>query len=110
MLLEVKYQQCNRGKVVDSPVGTICFQRCEVHQLLSVRSQGLFVASCCAVALVCKNQAATPPRSLGMCGLIKLLVYRQGVTDVLHVTRQEIKETRKRLTAEDWTIYHTELI
>ena len=43
-----------------------------------------------------------------MCGLIKLLIYRQGVTDVLHVTRQEIKETRKRLASEDWTIYHTE--
>ena len=57
-----------------------------------------------------QNQPATPPRSLGMCGLIKLLVYRQGVTDVLHVTREEIKATRKRLVAEDWTIYHTELI
>ena len=45
-----------------------------------------------------------------MCGLIKLLVYRQGVTDVLHVTREEIKATRKRLVAEEWTIYHTELI
>ena len=45
-----------------------------------------------------------------MVNLIKLLVYRQGVTDVLHVTREEIKETRKRLTAEDWTIYHTELV
>ena len=62
------------------------------------------------VASVCNNHLATPLRSLGMCGLIKLLVYRQGVTDVLHVTREEIKETRKRLTAEDWTIYHTELV
>ena len=57
-----------------------------------------------------QNQLATPLRSLGMCGLIKLLVYRQGVTDVLHVTRQEIKETRKRLASEEWTIYHTEQI
>jgi hypothetical protein len=45
-----------------------------------------------------------------MCGLIKMLVYRKGVTDVLHVTKDEVKKTRQRLTAEDWTIYHTELI
>ena len=51
-----------------------------------------------------------PPRSLGMCGLIKMLVYRKGVTDVLHVTKEEVKKTRQRLASEDWTIYHTELI
>ena len=61
------------------------------------------------VAFVCKNHLATE-KPLQVVNLIKLLVYRQGVTDVLHVTREEIKETRKRLTAEDWTIYHTELI
>ena len=59
---------------------------------------------------LCDNQPAPHPEASEMCGLIKLLVYRQGVTDVLHVTREEIKETRKRLTAEEWTIYHTELI
>ena len=62
------------------------------------------------IAIRQQNQFATPPRSLGMCGLIKLLVYRQGVTDVLHVTKEEVKETRKRLASEEWTIYHTELI
>ena len=45
-----------------------------------------------------------------MCGLIKLIVYRQGVTDVLHVTKEEMKETRRRLTAEDWVITFTEVI
>ena len=45
-----------------------------------------------------------------MCGLIKLIVYRQGVSDVLHVTVKEMKETRRRLTAEDWIITHTEVI
>lgn len=45
-----------------------------------------------------------------MCGLIKLIVYRQGVSDTLHVTKEEMKKTRRRLTAEDWTIVHTEVI
>ena len=45
-----------------------------------------------------------------MCGLIRLLVYRGGVTDVLHVTPEELKSTRKRLAAEDWIIYHTETL
>lgn len=45
-----------------------------------------------------------------MCGLIKLMVYRGGVTDVLHVTRSELKATRQRLAAEDWIIYHTETL
>ena len=51
-----------------------------------------------------------PLRSLGMCGLIKLMVYRNGITDVLHVTYQEVKETRRRLVAEGWTLYHSEVI
>ena len=51
-----------------------------------------------------------PLRSLGMCGLIKLMVYRNGVTDVLHVTYSEVKETRRRLSAEGWTLYHSEVI
>ena len=50
------------------------------------------------------------PEVSEMCGLIKMLIYRKGVTDVLHVTKDEVKKTRQRLTAEDWTIYHTELI
>ena len=45
-----------------------------------------------------------------MCGLIKLIVYRQGVSDTLHVTKEEMKETRRRLTAEDWVITHSEVI
>ena len=45
-----------------------------------------------------------PLRSLGMCGLVKLMVYRNGVTDVLHVTYSEVKETRRRLSAEGWTL------
>ena len=45
-----------------------------------------------------------------MCGLIKLMVYRGGVTDVLHVTPGELKRTRERLAAEDWIIYHTETL
>ena len=51
-----------------------------------------------------------PHRSLGMCGLIRLMIYRSGVTDVLHVTREELKRTRQWLTAEDWIIYHTEIL
>ena len=45
-----------------------------------------------------------------MCGLIRLMIYRSGVTDVLHVTREELKRTRQWLTAEDWIIYHTEIL
>ena len=45
-----------------------------------------------------------------MCGLIKLMVYRNGITDVLHVTYPEVKETRRRLIAEGWTLYHSEVI
>lgn len=51
-----------------------------------------------------------PPLDSPMCGLIKLMVYRGGVTDVLHVTPNELKRTRERLAAEDWVIYHTENI
>ena len=45
-----------------------------------------------------------------MVNLIKMLIYRKGVTDVLHVTKEEAKKTRQRLASEEWTIYHTELI
>ena len=38
------------------------------------------------------------------------MIYRGGVTDVLHVTRGELKQTRRRLASEDWIIYHTETL
>ena len=67
--------------------------------------------SCTAGAFFLSRQnKKVPTRSLGMCGLIKLMVYRNGVTDVLHVTYQEVKETRRRLSAEGWTLYHSEVI
>ena len=52
----------------------------------------------------CLGRINAPTRSLGMCGLVKLMVYRNGVTDVLHVTYSEVKETRRRLSAEGWTL------
>ena len=57
-----------------------------------------------------RQNKKAPTRSLGMCGLVKLMVYRNGVTDVLHVTYSEVKETRRRLSAEGWTLYHSEVI
>ena len=45
-----------------------------------------------------------------MCGMIKLMVYRNGVTDVIHVTYEEVKETRRRLSSEGWILYHSEVI
>ena len=51
----------------------------------------------------------TPEVSV-MCGLVKLMVYRNGVTDVLHVPYGEVKETRRRLSAEGWVLYHSEVI
>ena len=33
-----------------------------------------------------------------MCGLIKLMVYRNGVTNVWHVYPDELKQTRSRLS------------
>ena len=45
-----------------------------------------------------------------MCGLIKLIVYRQGVSDVWHVTREELKGARIRLAREGWVITHTEVL
>ena len=71
--------------------------------------QGLFVARCCVVAFVCKTGSHHPEAS-DVVNLIKMLVYRKGVTDVLHVTKEEVKRTRQRLASEEWTIYHTELI
>ena len=38
------------------------------------------------------------------------MVYRNGVTDVLHVTYAEVKETRLRLSREGWILYHSEVI
>ena len=38
------------------------------------------------------------------------MVYRNGVTDVLHVTYKEVKETRLRLSREGWILYHSEVI
>lgn len=51
-----------------------------------------------------------PPRSLGMCGLIRLFVYKQGVGDVIDVTRQQLKQTRRRLHEEGWVLYHSEIL
>ena len=47
-----------------------------------------------------------------MCGLIKLIVYRQGVSDVWHVTKplEELKGARIRLAREGWVITHTEVL
>jgi len=45
-----------------------------------------------------------------MVGLIKLHVDRGGTTDVLHVTREELKAVRKRLAAGGWVIYHSEIV
>ena len=59
----------------------------------------------CGFKVVCN-----PPRSLGMCGLIKLIIYRQGVSDVWHCTRDELKEVRTRLAKEGWVITHTEVL
>lgn len=61
-------------------------------------------------ALITQIDWIDPLRSLGMCGLIRLMIYRGGVTDVLHVTREELKRTRKWLASEDWIIYHTETL
>lgn len=45
-----------------------------------------------------------------MCGLIKMIVYRQGVSDVLHVTREELSQVRNRLAREGWVIVHSEVL
>jgi len=45
-----------------------------------------------------------------MCGLIKMIVYRQGVSDVLHVTKEELPKVRTRLAREGWVITFTEVI
>ena len=50
------------------------------------------------------------PFFFAMCGLIKLIVYRQGVSDTLHVTREEVKAVRLRLAQEGWCIVHTEVL
>ena len=56
------------------------------------------------------NLVLYPPRSLGMCGLIELHVFRQGVTDVLHFTREELKTERLRLSQEGWIITFTKVL
>ena len=45
-----------------------------------------------------------------MCGLIKLIVYRQGVSDVWHVTPDELPNIRTRLAREGWVITFTEAL
>ena len=45
-----------------------------------------------------------------MVGLLKLIVYRGVEQNVLHVTREELKELRSRLKREGWVIAHTEPI
>jgi len=45
-----------------------------------------------------------------MCGLIKMIVYRQGVSDTLHVTREELPKVRNRLAREGWVIVHSEVL
>jgi|TARA_B100000902_G_C26733441_1_gene632503 hypothetical protein len=45
-----------------------------------------------------------------MCGLIRLFVYKQGVGDVIDVTREQLKQTRKRLREEGWVLYHSEFL
>ena len=45
-----------------------------------------------------------------MVGLIELHVYRQGVQDVLHYTREELKTERIRLSREGWTITFTKVL
>ena len=45
-----------------------------------------------------------------MCGLIELHVFRQGVMNVLHYTREELKTERLRLSREGWVITFTKVL
>lgn len=45
-----------------------------------------------------------------MTGLVRLMVYRNGVTDVIDCRFEEVKQTRLRLLQDGWTLYHSEVL
>ena len=45
-----------------------------------------------------------------MAGIVRLMVYRNGVTNVVDCLYTEVKETRLRLSQEGWILYHSEVL
>ena len=45
-----------------------------------------------------------------MAGLVRLMVYRNGVSNVIDCRFDEVKETRQRLLSEGWILYHSEVL
>lgn len=42
-----------------------------------------------------------------MCGLVRLYVYRNGVTNVHDFEKHEARHRRKELEQDGWVVYHT---
>ena len=42
-----------------------------------------------------------------MVNLVRIYVFKQGVSDVIDVPRSEARERRKKLEHEGWTVTHT---
>ena len=45
-----------------------------------------------------------------MAGIVRLMVYRNGVSNVIDCLFSEVKETRLRLSREGWVLYHSEVL
>ena len=56
--------------------------------------------------LDCVGTRKPPP----MAGIVRLMVYRNGVTNVIDCIFSEVKATRLRLSQEGWILYHSEVL
>ena len=45
-----------------------------------------------------------------MAGIVRLMVYRNGVSNVIDCLYSEVKATRLRLSKEGWVLYHSEVL
>ena len=45
-----------------------------------------------------------------MAGIVRLMVYKNGVSNVIDCKFDEVKATRLRLSREGWVLYHSEVL
>jgi hypothetical protein len=45
-----------------------------------------------------------------MAGIVRLMVYRNGVSNVIDCAYSEVKAMRIRLSREGWVLYHSEVL
>ena len=45
-----------------------------------------------------------------MTGIVRLMVYKNGVSNVIDCRYDEVKATRLRLSREGWVLYHSEVL